>query len=280
VLRALQAVIPERYPVRVGISSGKFTAWVAANRAAAQRPVVVPHQAKREFLQDAPATLLPVDALLARQLHLLGLRTLDRISQLPRSALLARFGRPGEWIHRLASGDDREPLVPYCPDPVLRETLAFPDTAPTQAHFLLALGRLLRRIWMRPERGGRAVRQVRLEAGLELGGSWERLVTLRKPCERWEAAFAELKRRLEGLLPSAALTELSVELTALATRIDAQGVLFQSEAQHRMERLRLEVEQLVERQRIDGPAPVLRIVEVDPWSFLPEERYGLIRYDF
>ncbi|HEU4753864.1 MAG TPA: DNA polymerase Y family protein, partial [Armatimonadota bacterium] len=212
----------------------------------------------------------------ARRLDLLGLRTLGRIARLPRSAMLAQFGWEGERAHRLACGEDREPLAPYRPPRLVREVLEFSDYAPTVAHFDAALHSLLERLWKRPERRGCAVRQVRLQAVLESGDVWERAFTLRRPHEQWYEVYAELRRRLEPVRPVGVLLELSVELTAFAEHIDAQRLLFPDETQDRLDRLRHEMEQLQTRLRKPG---IYRIVEVEPWSRLPERRHALLSYE-
>lgn len=101
-------------------------------------------------------------------------------------------------------------------------------------------------------------------------------MTLRHAMERWEPAFEELKRRLEPVRPAGTLTELTVELTAFAAHLDLRQSLFPDERQKRRECLTRELSQLRERM---GSARVYRIVEVEPWSRLPENRYGLISYD-
>jgi nucleotidyltransferase/DNA polymerase involved in DNA repair len=199
VLESVRVVIPALYSPRLGIASGKFAAWVAAHCATPARPVLVRDEEKAQFLQEVPSTLLPVSDEVARQLDRMGLRTLGRIARLPRSAMLSRFGWTGERLHRLVCGEDREPLTPYRPVPVIRETWPFSDP-PTSAHFSLALEHLLQRAWSRPERGDRGVRQVRLQALLEAGDGWEQRVTLHQPTERPEHAAAELRRRLEAHL--------------------------------------------------------------------------------
>ena len=67
-----------------------------------------------------------------------------------------------------------------------------------------------------------------------------------------------------------------MELTAFAERLDAQPLLFPDEKQHRRERLAQELAQLWERR---GASSVFRIVEVEPWSRLPERRHALVSSD-
>ena len=268
--------LPPEFPPRIGVAAGKFTAWVAANFASPARPLEIPPEEAAVFLERAPSALLPVDAEMARRLDVLGLRSLGQIARLPRRKLLAQFGWAGERMHRLACGEDRAPLTPTESVPVIRETLAFAANAPTVGHFHLALRRLLERVFARPERAGRGVRQVRLDAMLEDAPPWERTVTLRSPCERAEQAFAELKRRLEGRHPAGALQEISVEVTALAARVERQPRLFPCERESRREKLAYELEQLRARM---GDVRVYHIVEVEPWSRIPERKHALLSYD-
>ncbi len=277
VMAALRAVLPRALAVRVGIASGKFTAWAAAHRATLARPQWVEEREEGVELLDAtPCALLPVSAEMLRRLHLLGLATLGQLRRVPRSALLAQFGREGERAHRLACGEDREPLVPYIAPVVIRESLCFDEAAPTVAHFHLALARLVRRVCARPERGGRGIRSVQLQAVMESGELWERSLTLRGPRESAEPIVAELQRRLEPVRPVGVLTELSVEVTGFAPRLDVQTLLFGDERQHRRESLAHALEQL--RERLRDPA-VYSIVEVEPWSRLPEKRHALLSYE-
>jgi nucleotidyltransferase/DNA polymerase involved in DNA repair len=276
VATAVREIIPLPFPTRIGVASGRFTAWVAANCATAVRPLCISDDEKPVFLQDAPSALLPVRSETARRLDVMGLRTLGRIARLARSSMLAQFGREGERAHRLASGDDREPLDLYVAVTTVRETLEFPMPAPTVAHFDVALGQLLERVCARPERQGRGIRQVRLSAQMEEGHIWDRTLTLRRPHEEWRRVYEELRRRLEPMRPVGALLELSVELTAFAERLDVQPLLFPDEKQHRRERLVNELSQLWERT---GRSSVFRIVEVEPWSRLPERRHALVSSD-
>ncbi|HTE17986.1 MAG TPA: DNA polymerase Y family protein, partial [Armatimonadota bacterium] len=271
VAAAVRAVIPPPFVPRIGIASGKFTACAASRRATTASPRLITDDERPAFLRDVPSALLPVEGEMLRRLDLLGLKTLGQIARLPRSAMLAQFGRQGEHAHRLARGEDREPLIPYAAPLVVRETLSFPAPADTIAQFHVGLAHLLQRACGRPECRNRGVRQVRLHAQLEPDGSWERTVTLRRASERWDCIYGELKRRLEEIRPQGSLTELSVELTAFAARVDGQGLLLLEERQRRRESLRRELDQLEVRL---GDAPVCRVVEVEPWSRLPECQYG------
>ena len=276
VAELVQGVLPERFQARVGVGSGRFTSWVAAHLASPNRPQGIPRDLRQLLLDDAPASLLPGDAETHRRLDLCGLRTLGKVAKLPRSAMLAQFGWHGERLHRLASGEDGEPLRPHVPLVVLEETLEFGDDPVTVSQqFDLAVRLLTERVCRHQERRNRAVRQVRLSAEL-VGDAWERVVTLRQPTEDHAQIAAELVRRLEPVRPAGAITRLALELTALAGYVQAQPRLLAHRAEHRADRLAYELEQLRERL---GYQPVCKIVPVEEWSRLPERRYALLSCD-
>jgi len=100
------------YEAQVGIADGSGAAVLAARAAR-----IVPHGATAAFLaplgigelvhvatQDVGDVVGLVD-LLGR----LGLRTLGDLARLPRSDVLARFGRLGGWAHQVAAGTDDRP---------------------------------------------------------------------------------------------------------------------------------------------------------------------------
>jgi protein ImuB len=96
----------------VGIADGRFTAEMAAEKSVvgAGRPIVVPLGSSRSFLAPLSVTALgdrePV-GLLAR----LGITSLGMLAALPAADVLARFGEPGRFVHRLAAGEDDRPPV-------------------------------------------------------------------------------------------------------------------------------------------------------------------------
>jgi protein ImuB len=101
----------------VGVADGRFAAAIAARQAAAQnRAVIVPSglQATARFLAPLPVQLLSsvagLDADFVELLQRLGVRQLGQLGELTVADVLARFGRQGEFAHRIAAGgDDRPP---------------------------------------------------------------------------------------------------------------------------------------------------------------------------
>ena len=101
----------------VGVADGRFAAAIAARQAAARgSAVIVPKGlgATAGFLAPLPVQLLGavagLDADFVQLLQRLGVRQLGQLSELAVADVLARFGRHGEFAHRIAGGgDDRPP---------------------------------------------------------------------------------------------------------------------------------------------------------------------------
>jgi len=121
----------------IGIGDGRFTAGVAArlsthlaghlagNLAGVQPAIVAAGEAAtREFLAPLPVAFLRdvagVSADFVGLLHRLGLHTLGQLATLPAADVLARFGQPGAFAHRIAGGgDDRPPATISAPPDLL-----------------------------------------------------------------------------------------------------------------------------------------------------------------
>lgn len=101
----------------MGVADGRFAAAIAARKAAARgKRIIVPAgvEATAKFLAPLPVQLLAsvagLDDDFVQLLQRLGIRQLGQLAALSVGDVLARFGRQGEFAHRIASGgDDRPP---------------------------------------------------------------------------------------------------------------------------------------------------------------------------
>ena len=79
-------------------------------------PVLVPPGDDERFLAPYPARLLTRDPEIRARLARFGLRTIGSVAELPRSAVVARFGDEGARLHARARGEETE-RVPAAPCP-------------------------------------------------------------------------------------------------------------------------------------------------------------------
>ena len=105
------------YPVRAGIGDNRWLASLAARLArpgdaARAACLIFPAGEGRTTLAPMPIGLLPAEPAVRDRFSLFGLTTMGQLAGLPRSAVAAQFGSPGERLQALARGEDGRPLVP------------------------------------------------------------------------------------------------------------------------------------------------------------------------
>lgn len=267
-------------PLRLGAALGRFSSYAAAITSRERRrgevpPLVVPGSRTRGFLSPLPVSLLsgrlgPDADDLPNELERLGIGTLGVLADLPRDAVADRFGELGLRALRLACGRD-EPLRPRRPFQALAVELELPDAASGQ-QLERAIELLLARLLAHPERKGRTVRALRLSARLSSGGGWRKQLPLR-------SATVERERLLLALLPILALLPgpadvLRLETVALGPPAGEQLSLASPDQQRR----RRIGEAVRQARAAGGSEAVLRVLEVDPASRIPERREVLMPF--
>jgi protein ImuB len=255
---------------QLGAGPGRFCSYVAAPRSA-----VVPDGAPAKFLDPMPISLLcgrlgdEADDL-PNELERLGISTLGRLAGLPRDAVADRFGRLGLRALRLARGED-EPLRPRPVREAIAVELELPEAVSGQ-QLERALELLISRLLAHGERRGRTLRALRLSARLAAGGGWRREIALRR-------ASADRARLGDALLPHLALlpspaATLRLEAVALGPETGEQLTLSSPE----QERRRRISEAVRQTRAAAGADAVLRVLEVDPESRVPERREVLMPF--
>lgn len=104
---AVEGLLPGR--PNLGIAGTRFAATVAAILARPGELIVVPPGGEAAFLAPLPATVLTTDPEARERLLRYGLRRVDQVAALPRSAVVARFGSEGVRLHARAVGEEVEP---------------------------------------------------------------------------------------------------------------------------------------------------------------------------
>jgi protein ImuB len=275
--RALAAVGAAWEP-RIGAAGRRFTALAAASVARPGQIVLVQDAEERSFLEPLPLSLLPLPPDRYAELEGLGLRRLGELAQLPGAAVAERLGVDGRKAWRLAQGNrpggrkarvrGRKPAFE------LVEALAFPDAVANELTLRRALGSLLERLLARPERAGRPFRKLALAARLVDGGSWRRAVTLREATTELGRIRAALGPKLQEL--PAPVLELRLEAVELGERTGQQLTLVEPAGKEANSRLR---EGLRQVRASTGTGSVCAVVEVAPWSRIPEARALVVPRD-
>ena len=264
--RALAAVGPG-WDARVGAASRRFAALAAANVARSGQALVVSDERARDFLAPLPLKLLPVETRRREELEALGVKRLGELAGLPGGAVAERLGPDGRRAWSLARGGSTTRVRGRKPAAELAETLEFPEAVGNELTLRRSLAVLLDRLLARPERAGRAPRKLALSARLVGGGSWRRTITLRDATAEPARLRAALGPKLLDLpAPAVALT---LEVLILSESVGSQLELVQPEGAELREHLR---EGLRQVSAGTGSGSVCTVVEVAPWSRLPEQR--------
>jgi nucleotidyltransferase/DNA polymerase involved in DNA repair len=257
--------------VRIGAGPGRFCAYVAA----ASSGGIVPDGKADEFLEPLPVSLLcgrlgEDGEDLPNELERLGISTLGRLAGLPRDAVADRFGRIGLRARRLARGED-DPLRPRPIREAIAVELELPEAVSGQ-QLERALELLISRLLAHSARRGRTLRTLRLSARLAAGGGWRRQIALRR-------ASADRSRLADALLPHLTLlpapaATLRLEAMALGPETGEQLSLSSPDE----ERRRRIAEAVRQTRSAAGADSLMRVLEVDPESRVPERREVLMPF--
>jgi DNA polymerase-4/protein ImuB len=271
--RMITCVQPLLRP-RAGVATTKFTARVASGIAKPGQVRPVPRGQEKQFLADAPVSWLPFPPEMTHQLRRLGLPTMGALATLPAAKLAARFGPDGRLAWELASGVDERVVTPRPREETIVEELAMPTPAVSREMLMIGIRQMVNRAFARKELRGRQVRQVTLRAILENRRSWERPMVLKEPCGQ-SALINALDLRLQALELPGPIEAVALQLSGIVHEVSHQGMLPMLRPRHAPP-LNAAIEQLKQRY---GLSPLFRVVEVEPWSRIPERRHALIVYE-
>jgi hypothetical protein len=234
VVRALEPVLPG--PPRAGIGGSRFAAQVAALVArgrplhvvSRERPVdpiprvawfAVPcggPEVEAAFLSPLPITLLPAGPETQERLRVLGIRQIGQLARLPRSAVVARFGVEGGFLHDLANGRDIRPLVPRRPPERMRAGVELDPPAALLEPLRFVLHRLAGALCEQLVARGAGAAVATLELTLEGGGKH----TVRQPLPGRTAEAEPIERLLLSWLE---LTPLPRPVSGMTLELERLG---------------------------------------------------------
>src|SRR3954447_556546 len=271
--RALAAV-GTTWDARIGAAGRRFAALAAASVARAGQLLVVREEDLGPSPAPLPLSLLPLEQQRYEELESLGVRRLGQLAGLPGGAVAERLGPDGRRAWGLARGGAAARVRGRRPPSELVEALEFPEAVGNELTLRRSLGVLVDRLLARQERGGRALRKVALAGRLVGGGSWRRTVTLRDATADPARLRAAIGPKLSELPAPAVM--LRLEALVLAESVGNQLELVRPEG----DELRAHLSEGLRQVRAGtGSGSVCTVVEVAPWSRLPEQRALLVPRD-
>jgi hypothetical protein len=195
--------------------------------------VVVEPGADAEFLAPLPAGLLSRDPVVRGRLERFGLRVIGQVAELPRSAMVARFGPDGELIHARSRGEETDPFrLRRAPE---RMTMTLPIDPPVAdvEGLRFVLHRLTAAFGDQLEARGaaaaRATLTLELDRSFSAGEVPPSLTVdqhLPEPTSEGLAIERLLIARLETAPPPAPVSRIELELGGVAPAAGCQLALF------------------------------------------------------
>lgn len=274
VISALLNAVPLEFNARLGLAGSKFPAYIAAAMSDGGDARKVPDDV-RGFLADLPVDLLPLSWDDRVRLHRFGLHTIGQVASLPVGPLQAQFGPEGKRAWELANGIDRTPLTASRQERTVMETLTFPSPATTLYAVLPAVDTLLGRAFAHPEVRGKYVRTASLESRVLRRAPWTRSFAFKEAVNSKDRALTALKNMLAAAEFPGPLEDMTLLLTGITGESGIQAGLF-PDVRRRMQ-LRETMRQLEARLRTRPP--VYKVMDVEPWSRLPERRRALVQFE-
>lgn len=245
-----------------------------ARRAAGFRSI--PPGGEAAFLAPLPAELLTPNRDLRARLARFGLRRIGAVAELPRSALVARFGAEGERLHARARGEETDPFRPRRAAERLALVLPLEPAVGELEPLRFLLHRLVAALAEQLLARGGAASRARLRLELDLAfapvGTPPELAfeqPLPEPTAEAEAIERLLFARLERTPPPAPVGRIELELAGVVPGAGQQLALFVPQAA-RSGRLGWQLARLV---LMFGEDRIRQVELADPEAPLPEARW-------
>ena len=268
-LNAVREAVPVEFDSRLGISAGKFPAYLAA-LFSPPRGCMALDKDIVSFLKDLPCNILPVSLKSKQKLQSFGIETIGQIPGLSLGPLQSQFGPEGKRIWELAGGVDPTPLYPRNAKEIIEKSSVLPSAAVSMEAILASAESLMSAI-LRNEAKGKGICGLTLWANIWGAGYWEQNVKYKTPSISMKTTMSRIKQILDIHPPPGPVEEIGVRITALGSNPGHQKAIF-SELRAK-DSLLMDIKQM--ETRLGGPQ-VFRVKEIEPWSRIPERRQALV----
>ena len=274
VMTALLNGMPDGYGPRIGLAGTKYPAYVAAVMGREGQVTRVPEDVAC-FLKDVTVDLLPIRWDSRARLHGFGLHTMGQVASLHVGSLQAQLGPEGRLAWELSNGIDGSRLNAVRQEEVVSESVTFPSPVTTLSAVLPAAEMLLGRAFAHPAVRGRYVRAIFIEGRLMNRPPWRKTFAFKTPVGARDKALSTIESWLETVQLPGPLEDLSLTISGVTGDSGMQSSLLPDV--RKREQLRETMRQLETRLRTKPP--VYRVVELEPWSRIPERRLALVQFE-
>ena len=272
-INAMLNSVPTYISPSIGISKGKFPAYLAA-LSTKPRAMLDTGDEVQTFLSSWPIDVLPIDEKTKHLMHNFGLDSLGKLRSYPLGPIQAQFGSTGKIIWLLAHGLDNRIINPYTHEESFTECLILSNPTALITTLNIAIDTLLRKLFSNPYINGKYSRLAFVKFILNNGDIWQRRILFKTPAGNSSYALSIIKSYLSTIKLSGLVEELCITLGKVGGETGKQMGLFKEMRKHN------QITSAIEQINISqGKNHIYQIVEVEPWSRIPERRHALIPFE-
>ena len=265
--------IPNEFNPRIGLSKTKFSAYLAATQSKPGQTVTFSGDAT-SFIQKLPVGLLPVSQNVKFSLRNFGIYTIGQVSSLGISALQAQFGQEGKTAWEVSNSADTNIITPIKQSLCVNEYLSFPVPATTTHTICSAIEILFGKALNNPTIKGRYIRSASIKSSILNRATWSKKFVFKTPVNTVKNAMASVKSIFTNSTIPGPFEDVNLTVSDIVGEFGKQTGFFADVK--RNEHLAEMMKQL--EVRLCQKPPVYKIIEVNPWSRIPEKRKALIQF--
>ena len=266
--------VPDTMAPQIGISTGKFPAFLIAHTADSGRARFVLDDV-RKTIAPFSINLLPVPENIKYQLRGFGLNTLGDIAAIPVEGLQAQFGRIGAEIAQLSRGIDTSQVTPEKMPVPVDAGISFSIPVANIEVIAWAINKLLSTILVHADVRGKNIEKMTLSGVCTGGYQWHQKVVFKAPINRQQDFLDYLLVKFKMLKLPNPVEELLLIVDVLGVDYAIQKTLFavQDDSTANLHR------SIQKLKIIQGENPIHLIKGVDLCSRIPERRWVMVTYD-
>ena len=273
VVRSLISAIPEGLIPQIGVGNQKFLAYVAATKSKGGEITNVPKNVT-QFLKCCSVDLLPISGDHKLQMHKFGLHNMGCVAALSLHYMQAQFGRDGSIAWELANGIDNRPINPVRHEETIGDTHVFDVPTADIQIIMRVIEILLDRIVTRDIGKGKYIRAVQWKANIVGRAPLLKKVAFKVPVNTQDKILFAIKGTLERTVFPGEFQDVQVVLLGITGEKAIQVNLFDNK--RKTQKINDVINQL--KIQFGSTPPIYKIIEIEPWSRIPERRNALVHF--
>ena len=273
-----EAITEHGFDALIGLAPGRFASYCAAIRAHPSKPLRLPDNpaAVKDFLAPMSVDLLPLTPPSIELLHDFGLDTMGDLSAQSVSALQAQLGSDGKRVWELANGIDRTWLNTVERSQKIIDSFEFDWPVTSLDAISFGIQTLFNRAFASVQSIGKAAGRMDLTCEMSDSGLWEYSHVFKEPTDSATLAHSVAMTCIETVTQShnspirSPIENIFVELSRLGQGRAEQSSLWREQKTGDLDTALRQLEAKM------GSSPIKKVVDVEPWSRIPERRHAFV----